>query len=171
MPLQLEHLDDVTRPFMVAELDRDGGPPDRVHISARLSVDGQDQYRDLLRAALTSGGTGSFEDDLSRPGILNRTELRRGRPITMAANAAQLLAEGEFNRYYIRGTCARVLDSGDTHVQVYRARHSWSPRSASQRLIGRWLDAALLLDDLRLHIGEEPTLLPLINSGLSVRIA
>ncbi len=58
---------------------------------------------------------GSLEIALSEPRVLNRTEsyLRKGQLVTskMKSNAAQVMA-GEFNRYYIRGLCARLLDSG-----------------------------------------------------------
>lgn len=173
MPLQLDHLDDVTRPFMLAELARDEARRDGVYVSGRLSPAGASRYPGLLRDALTHGGPTSFEDELARPGILSDTEpfLRKGRPVRMNARASQTIAEGEFNRYYIRGLCLRVLDDGGGEVQVYRARQSSRPRPESERMIGMLLDPALLLDDLRLHVGREPTVLPYVNSGLSVRIA
>jgi len=36
----------------------------------------------------------------------------------MLDNAADTLAEGEFNRFYARGLCAQVLSSGGTEVEV-----------------------------------------------------
>jgi len=175
MTLMLEDLDGATRPHMLAELDRDEGPPDRVYVSSRLSGRGQAEYRGLLREALARGTTGSFELALSTPGVLNDRErrVREGTPYlaAMPSNAAQVMAEGQFNRYYIRGLCLRVLDEGGGEVQVYRARPSLKPRPESQRMIGRLLDPALLLDDLRLHLRDEPTLLPFVNSGLTVRVA
>ncbi len=88
----------------------------------------------------------------------------------MNIRAPQTLAEGEFNRYYIRGLCAKVCADGGGMVEVYRARESSWARPESEALIGRRIDAAELLEDLRTHTGEAPTLLPEVNSGLSVRL-
>jgi len=88
----------------------------------------------------------------------------------MNRQAPQTLAEGEFNRYYIRGLCTRVIAEGGGPVEVYRVRDSAWVRPGSEALIGTQIDAEQLLDDLRVHIGEEPTLLPDVNSGLSVRL-
>jgi hypothetical protein len=165
-----ENLDRETRGAMIAELDGDllGGG---VFLSPRLTPEGAQRYPDLLRAALTVGEPVTLEESLSVPGILERFEWRRGKQVTVASNAARLIAECEFNRYYMRGVCSRVVTEGGTQVQVYRARESTRPRPGSQLRIGTLLDAATLLDDLRRHAdGTDPTILPEINSGLSVRI-
>jgi hypothetical protein len=161
---------------MIAELDRDEGPPDRVYVSPRLSPAGASEYRGILRESLASGGVNSFEDALSAPGMFNAYEMSRSRlgrsfEKQVPSNAAESLAEGEFNRYYIRGLCARLLAEGGGDVQVYRARASAHPRRGSQEMIGMIIEPGALLEDLRLHIGETPSLLPHVNSGLSVRIA
>lgn len=87
-------------------------------------------------------------------------------------NAPQRLAEGEFNRFYIRGLCLRALDEGKSTVVVYRARHSSSPRLESEELIGSAFDAKALLEDLRESPGVDTALglPPGPNSGLSARL-
>jgi hypothetical protein len=173
--LELENLDDTTREYMLAELDLDEGPPDRVHISPRLSDAGRGRYRVILRESLANGGMISLEAALSAPGMFNAYEMSSRKGVAYSKqvpyNAAESLAEGEFNRYYIRGLCARLVAEGGGEVQVYRARFSNRPRPGSQEMIGLLIEPAALLEDLRLHIGETPTLLPHVNSGLSVRIA
>lgn len=157
-----ENLDAATRGAMIAELDGDmlgGGAA----LSPRLTPEGAERYPALLRAALTTGSPATFAAALAAPGVLRRVDPR-------AANAAQLIADCEFNRYYIRGVCSRVLTEGGTHVRVYRARPSAHSRAASQAKVGTLLDAEQLLDDLRRHPATEPAILPEINSGLSVRI-
>jgi len=55
----------------------------------------------------------------------------------MLDNAADTLAEGEFNRFYARGLCAQVLSSGGTEVEVYRGKVVQNPRPQSQVMIGK----------------------------------
>ncbi len=168
MSLTLENLDAPTRAHMLAELERDLVPPPRLYVSPRLSEHGVARYPGLLREALTNGSAASLTTALEQPGILKITESDGGR---MPRNAAALLAQAEFNRYYIRGLCARLLDERGGDVEVYRARPSSRPRPESQARIGQRIDPAALLDDLRDAAGRESALLPGVNSGLSVRIA
>jgi hypothetical protein len=127
MTLEQKDLDDVTRPYMVAELDFDeksGGP----YLSPRLSPDGVNAYPNLLRQAIVTGNDQTLEVALSGPGMFNATETyeRNGtiHERKMNRQAPRTLAEGEFNRYYIRGLCARLGADGGGTVEVYRARSS-----------------------------------------------
>lgn len=90
----------------------------------------------------------------------------------MPFNAAETLGEGEFNRFYSRGLCARAIAEQVSGVRVYRAKDVASPRSASISMVGQVFDPAILLDDLRTHIGVEPALglPPGPNSGLSIEL-
>jgi len=52
----------------------------------------------------------------------------------MRRNAHEMLAEGEFNRFYIRALCARAIEDGLPEVTVYRAKRSrMRVRSRSKR--------------------------------------
>ncbi len=173
MSLERFDLDALTREHMLAELQRDeedGGP----YLSPRLSSDGARVYPEALREAIVDGDDQTLEGALSAPGMFNATESYTRNGMThqrkMNKQAPQTLAEGEFNRYYIRGLCSRVCADGGGMVTVYRARASSWARPESEALLGTQSDAERLLEDLRTHIGEEPTLLPDVNSGLSVRL-
>lgn len=176
MALALENLDDETRRYMLAELDRDEAEAGGAYISERLSPQGVAAYPSALREAIASGDDTNLQSVLERPGMLNSHDKsylsKKGKLVTPVMNkrAPQTLAEGEFNRYYVRGLCARVCDEGGGSVEVYRARESTWERPESAALIGSRIDATELLDDLRSHIGVEPKLLPDVNSGLSVRL-
>lgn len=173
MSLERFHLDDVTRGYMLAELERDKEKHGTPYISPRLSPEGARTYPQALREAISDGDDQTFEDALRTPGTFNPTETyaRNGKTHQrkMNSQAPQTLAESEFNRYYIRGLCARICEEGGGAVEVFRARASAWARPESEALIGAHIDAGELLDDLRTHIGEEPSLLPDVNSGLSVR--
>ena len=158
---------------MLAEFDRDVAAG-ALFVSDRLSPAGRDGYPALLRDAIENGADSTLQLELEAPGMLNSHEkphMRQGKLVTPKMNkqAAQVMAEGEFNRFYIRGLCLVVQAESPDEVEVYRARESSWARPESEALIGRLLGAAELLDDLRTHIGEEPTLLPYVNSGLSCR--
>jgi hypothetical protein len=90
----------------------------------------------------------------------------------MRINAHEMLAEGEFNRFYIRGLCVRALADGIDEVVVYRAKAVQNARSESEGKIGQRVSADALLVDLRLHKGVDTALglPPGPNSGLSVHL-
>lgn len=174
MALTLQNLDEKTRHYMLAELERDETQSDSVYVSDRLSPQGVATYPSALREAIAKGDDTTLQSALQKPGMLNshdKSYMRKGKLVTpkMNVRAPQMLAEGEFNRYYVRGLCARVCDEGGSSVEVYRARASSRERPESVDMIGSHINATELLDDLRSHIGKEPTLLPDVNSGLSVR--
>jgi hypothetical protein len=99
---------------------------------------------------------------------------RNGKPYPKAVphNAPETLAEGEFNRFYIRAICVIALRRGQTDVEVYRAKDVIKPRPESASKMGSRVDANALLNDLRTSIGVESALgIPAgPNSGLSVRL-
>lgn len=174
MPLDLVDLDTV-RGEMLAEVDDDMAASE-LYLSPRLSPTGRAQYPGLLRTAIESGTDGSLALALQGPGLINDTEQRRTKSgyttAKVPVTAPTTLAEGEFNRFYIRGVCRSAIADGSMTVTVYRARASATPRSESVALEGTTLDARALLDDLRTHSGVDTVLglPPGPNSGLSVRL-
>lgn len=175
MPLDLLNLDAQTRRYVLEEFERDvsGG---RLYSSRFFSPEGVARYPDLVRRAITEGSDATLAAELAATPGMFVSHYEKGTPsggTTMAkvpVTAPVTTAEGEFNRFYIRGLCRRVIEAGGGVVEVYRARESSWARPESEALIGARIDAAELLEDLRTHIGEEPTLLPAVNSGLSVRL-
>lgn len=90
----------------------------------------------------------------------------------MRSNAHEMLAEGEFNRFYIRAICLRAIEDGISEVVVYRAKRVQHARSESERKIGQLVSAEPLLRDLREHPGADTALglPPGPNSGLSIQL-
>lgn len=177
MALYLENLDERTRQLMLAEMDFDIAN-NQLHISPLLSGQGQRDYPNLLREALQSGNDDTLAESLRAHRRLIRTLPRRkptgGYSIAAAPeNAAQVLAEGEFNRYYIRALARRALEDNIPELVVYRARPARSPRPESEARVETAVSPAELLEDLRAHPGDEPPRLGVPsgpNSGLSVRL-
>lgn len=109
---------------------------------------------------------------LRAPGVLDTIEVRVKGPKAIPWNAADTLAEGEFNRFYARGVARRACEEEHGQVVVYRAKQVAKPRADSERRIGAHVDAEALLADLRASVGMEPALglPPGPSSALSVRL-
>jgi len=176
MGLHYDDLDDRTRTLMLAEIERDvaGGT---LFLSENLSPQGRTDYPVLIRAAARSGS-----DVTLAAAILSRLNpyekprrLKSGafsKPPVMRSNAHEMLAEGEFNRFYIRALCLRAIEDGIPEVIVYRAKAVDNPRPESERKLGQGVPVEPLLHDLRTHPGVDTALglPPGPNSGLSVRL-
>lgn len=160
---------------MLAEVEHDI-EVGQLYLSSRLSTRGSNDYPDLLLEAAKRGTPDSFAEALSQGGRLktHETATRTGTTYRkkVPRNAHETLAEGEFNRFYIRGLCQRTLEAGGQNLRIYRAKQVVNPRAESVAMIGALIDAKALLRDLRTSIGVEPAfgLPPGPNSGLSVQL-
>lgn len=175
MPFDFTHLDDRTRALMLEEIDRDIASG-TLYLSDNLSPAGRDAFPALLRSAAQAGDDTTLAASLRS--CLNSHEKPRklksgySKPPIMRANAHEMLAEGEFNRFYIRAICRRALEDGIEQVVIYRAKAVDNPRSASEARTGQTISTQQLLDDLRSHPGVDSALglPPGPNSGLCVRL-
>lgn len=174
--LQYRNLDARTRTLMLAEIERDISSG-TLFLSDNLSLQGRTDYPDLLRAAAREGTDASLAEQIR--GRLNSHEKPRrlkagelSKPPVMRANAHEMLAEGEFNRFFIRAICARAIEDGIPGVVVYRAKNVEHARLESEQKIGQMVEPNALLSDLRAHPGVDTALgLPSgPNSGLSVAL-
>ena len=166
--MHLVNLDETTRRYMRAEVEMDLGAGRTLYLGPRLSQRGRPDYPTLLLEAIDTGTPETLAAELNRSGRLNEWETshsKYGRPYQkhVPRNAADMLAKGEFNRFYIRGLCARAVAEGIEHVQVYRSEDVRDPRPESQAKIGALMDPAVLLHDLRTHNDKES-----INTALGV---
>lgn len=176
MALTYHQLDDRTRQLMSEEMDYDIAH-NQLHISPFLSGQGQRDYANLLREAIQRGTDETLAKSLREHRRIVRTQPRRkpegGYMIAATpANAARLLAESEFNRFYIRALARRAIEDGISQLVVYRAKPVRNPRPESEALVETTLAPKDLLADLRAHPDQPPALgVPSgPNSGLSVRL-
>lgn len=176
MGLKYEDLDAETRKFMLEEIERDV-KSDKIHLSAWLGQRTQGNWSDLLKEAAEKGTDDTLAADLRKPGSLNSTIMRRTSKGGMTAakvpyNAAEVLAESEFNRYFCRGLCRRALEAGIQRLQVFRAKYVTQPRPESEAMIGFLADPQTVLTDIRASIGVETALgiPPGPGSGITLRI-
>ena len=174
MPLQYQNLDPTTRRYAIAELD-DDLKSGAFHASERLRPTAVAEYQRLLRESIR------YYDDLwleqHASDLLVDFETRQTRSggqttAKIPEMASRMLAEGDFNRYYMRGVAMRAIEEGRQIVEVYRARLSLEPRPDSAEAEGQRLQAREVLDYLRGAIDTPPgdVRLGRPNSGLSVRL-
>ncbi|WP_414530759.1 hypothetical protein [Nodularia chucula] len=174
--MQFINLDERTRQLMLDEVELDISK-NKLYLSSRLSANGIEDYPQLLKEAITANDAEWLTKQLRLNSRIKLTEERK-KPkggytsAKVPINAAEALAEGEFNRFYIRALCCRVIEGKTGLLEVYRAKAVMNPRLESQAKIGAIVNAEKLLADLRSNIGFDTALgIPGgVNSGLSVKI-
>jgi hypothetical protein len=177
MPLAFENLDGETRGVMCAEIESDIANGSLYIAENRLSPVGQQRYPGLLLEAAKQHDDAWLTERLSEAGVLNTHQdrhLQDGRVIRVKVpvNAAETLAEGEYNKFYIRAVCMRAIADPTIQLVAYRAKAVQNPRPESEAKIGAAIDPRAALEALRTNVPWETTIgLALPNSGLSVRIA
>ena len=174
MGIRYESMDPTVRSEMLKELSH-YIQIDLLYISPRLNAKGVQMWPQILNDAFESYDDDWITATLHSNALLHSTESRNvGGRITVVKvphNAAEMLAEGEFNRFYIRGLCACIIAEGNDAVEVVRGKRVSKPRPESQALIGKHLPASNLLANLRNSIGVESVLgiPPGPNSGITIR--
>ena len=176
MAFYLANLDQRTRELMLSEIDLDV-EAGTLYYGSYLSEQGRTDYAELLRLAATSGDVSSLEAALRADGRMALTTQRR-KPkggfstVKVPITAPATLAEGEFNRFYMRALCCRAIEDGITGLIVYRAKPVQTPRPESEAMISTSVAPDALLEDLRTSTGVDTALgLPRgPNSGLSARL-
>lgn len=164
------NLTDSVRNKMLSEVEMDISKGE-LFISPRLNVNGIKEYPNFLKDSIKNGNEEFLEALIAQSNSLNETEVYGdGKTRKVAKNAALLLAQGEFNRFYIRAVCLEAIENSIDSVEVYRARESSQSRPGSELMLGEQINPNKLLEDLRTSIGVTPKILPDVNSGLSIKI-
>jgi len=160
---------------MLAEIESDIGES-KLYISDRLTSYGRQDFSRLLQEAARSHDEVWLAGQLGADGMFNASLTRctaRGlATVKMPRNANETLAEGEFNRYYLRALCVFALRNNIRRLRIYRAKAVSRPGAEAQALVGKWIDAERLLDALRTNMGDEAVsgLPGGLNSGLSAEL-
>jgi len=174
MAFNFRDLNDDTRRFMVDEIEaaiREGN----LYPSKRFNQAGHEEWPVLLLEAAKEHNEHWLAYQLESKGLMKGLEGSRtpsgGYTIKHVPHtAAETMAEGQFNRYYILGLCRRALAEEKAQVFVYRAKEVRDPRPESNRIIGQSRDPSELIEQIRpvqSSLGHE-LLRP--NSGLSVHL-
>ena len=174
MGIRYENLDDTTRKYMRTESDLGGHYP-----SPRLNDQGSNAWVGLLNEAIANHNDDWLGGELVRQGLFKNREsyTRQGKTYARDINiphAALQLAEGEFNRYYLRALCRIAQEKGIDHLVVYRGKAVDNPRPESEAMIGKPIAVEELLTALRSNdfvtIGDVLKVPGGPNSGLTARL-
>jgi hypothetical protein len=82
--------------------------------------------------------------------------------------AAETMADGQFNRFYMAAICRCAIEDGKKEVRVYRAKHRGEPRPESIAMEGTLRDPNALLNEMRIKDLSLKCDLLKPNSGLSI---
>ena len=150
MGLDYINLNDAVRQYMLAEFDQGSR-----YYSPRLNEAGKRKWDMLLKDALQYHTDIWLERELIRHNCFLNEEILKssmGRTVKRAVNKAQsarILAEREFNRYYLRGLCMAAAAQDKSHLLLYKARSSAELSEDMKRKIGTLIDCKALLAILR----------------------
>ncbi len=118
MSMRFEELDETTRQYMLDEFEVEEASGNSFR-SAVLSAVGLNAFPDLMRAAIQTGNEEMLTVALL-DSALWRTLNARGARVNVQQSASQL-ALTEFNTWYVRGLCKRLMAEGIEQCQIYRA--------------------------------------------------
>ena len=113
-----EELDDTTRQWMLEEFHKEkaSGEP---YLSPWLSETGHEVFLQAMENAIVDGFDETLSYDLSHPSYWKSHE-PDGKVISPFQHPKRLAAS-EFNTWYVRGLCRRLMEEGETECQVYVA--------------------------------------------------
>ena len=172
MAFNFKNLDETTRRYMAEEIEA-ARRDDNLYLSKRFNTAGEREWPNLLLEAAWKHDDHWLAYQLESRGLMKGLEGSAtpsgGYTVKHVPHtAAETMAEGQFNRYYILGVSRRAIKEGKDRVFVYRAKPVAQPRPESQRLIGSSRDPSELIRQIRPRqssLGHE-LLKP--NSGLSI---
>ena len=176
MALHYANLDENTRSFMLSEVDLDLSH-EKLYMSPRLNEPGEQNYVSLLKEAIEHHDDAWLAEQLRIRGYMKEDVQRKKRgggftTVRVPKNAPDTLSEGEFNRYYARGLCVRVIEEGMDQVEVCPGKRGSKLRQEFGDILGEKLSAETLLEDLRKSSSVDSALglLRRSNSGLTIRM-
>ncbi|MBI2655502.1 hypothetical protein HYX06_03705 [Candidatus Woesearchaeota archaeon] len=160
---------------MLAEFEIDI-QQNKLYTSSRLKEDSAQIYYKLLKEAIIKYNEAHITSKIRTQDLL-KTHMPRRTPsggtilAKVPIDAPETLAEGEFNRFYVRGVCKLAIQK-NKRVIAYRAKDVMQPRIESQAKIGQPFNPESLLEDLRKNVGVDTALgVPAgPNSGLSIKL-
>ena len=169
-----ENLDEKTRGFMleaISEAEASGN----IYSSARFNDAGQKQWLPLLKEAAKEHDEHWLAYQLEVKGLMKDFEGAMtpsgGYTVKHTPHtAAETMAEGQFNRFYILGLCKRAKAENISDLEIYRAKKSDAPRSQSEALIGTKISTDDVEAQLLKTSDSFKSSLVKPNSGISMKL-
>jgi hypothetical protein len=137
MSFHFEQLDEETRASMLGEFENEQGG-NNPYFRKNLSNTGRIEFRHAMVEAIKYGNEATLTIALENGTYWNPTEEYERNGVIRDRNvnirqAAERLANTEFNTWYVRGLSKLGMDAGIGECEVYRASEpKWSPADCSQ---------------------------------------
>ena len=171
---KFENLDKVTRPFIIKAIE-EAEQTNNIYYSTRFNENGRTSWSSLLKKAANEHDEHWLAYQIESNVLMKdfegaRTRLGGYSIKHVPHKAAETMAEGQFNRFYMLGLCKRARQEEISQLEVYRAKPTSQHRSSSEAIIGK----QFLVDEIEQQLKEikncfnSPLLKP--NSGLCIRI-
>ena len=165
-------LDERTRLLIIEEIRR-AENSSNIYFSTRFNDAGTKGWITWLSAAAQEHDEHWLAYQLEAFGAMKHLEERampKGGYTTahVPDTAAETMAEGQFNRFYMAAICRRAIEDGVPNVKVYRAKRRGEPRPESRALEGTSRNASSLLEELRNKNSSLKCDLLKPNTGLSI---
>lgn len=164
-------LDKRTRILMCEEITR-AKESDNIYFSTRFNEIGRKHWIQLLKTAAEQFDEHWLAFQLEMSGSMTHLKPQK-KPWNyileyVPDGRVEMLATGQFNRFYMAAICCRAIEDDEISVIVYRAKQKRNPREESQILEGTFRDANDLLQELRDQGRSLQCEISKINSGLSI---
>lgn len=171
---KFENLDDTTRAAMLEAIE-EAERSNNIYYSTRFNEAGNRQWLPLLKQAAKEHNEHWLAYQLEASALMKDFEGAHkptgGYTIKHVPHtAAETMAEGQFNRFYILGLCKRARAEGVSHLVIYRAKERFSHRPESQALIGTNLSIDEIESQLKETRASFKSQLVKPNSGISVKL-
>lgn len=174
MGIQYANLDQVTRGYMLQESKLGGH-----YASPRLTEAGLAKWASVLDQAIETHNDDWLSAEILRLDYLNdqepfRTKSGMSWRRINKPHSALMLAEGEFNRFYLRGLCLRAANENKPSLLIYRGKAVTNPRPESEAKINTSIEIHGLLAALRANdfvsVDSAFAIPSGPNSGLTARL-
>ncbi len=169
------NLDETTRRYMLEAID-DADRIGNIYYSTRFNETGRQEWLGLLKEAAREHDEKWLGEQVENNHLMRELEGGRtprgsyGVRHIPGPAAADTLAEGQFNRFYMLGLSRRAKAEGIPELEVYRARETASPRPQSQRLVGTRIPVSRVEDELRDTKASLKSPLLRVRSGISLKL-
>jgi hypothetical protein len=147
--------DDKVRELMLEEVEYDI-KKGKIYFSPRLNDESKEKYLELLKKSIQEGDDKSFANNILKSGCFKpvmskKTRSGKSEMARVPNDAHFILAEGEFNRYYLRAICLKAI-ANNKELELYLSKPVESQRFEAKKLVGEIVNPTDLLNDLRENV-------------------
>ena len=169
-----KNLDETTRKYMLEAIE-EAEEANNIYFSPRFNDEGRTLWLSLLKEAAEEYNEHWLAFQLDENELMSGVEVAKkhtgGYSIKhVPTTAAETLAEGQFNRFYMLALANRAHAEKLPYLQIYRAKERTDPRPESEELVGRRVSVDEVEAQLEKLERSLKSWLLRPNSGLSLRL-